>query len=509
MKKPMFYGRMITKAILIAVCTVATTWVLSTPARTQSRDQEINYLDLSSKDDTRSGHVIISIERQKVPTNWSVDWYVAVYSPKGIRMGLGRLADNVDKKGKIAIRMPAGRHKFEISRRRDDRTQLLGMFDFDKGEWVPPSDETVAIITATVDIPTGGVVSLQFRYEAPELLRSEDKASHTVTVLMTVKNARLVTASASKDDLPSTVIRPHVLMKYASFGGLEQSHLIKALLEVKGTEEIAATALLKAKTIDTATLAEAIQSAFGKPTWGLARVVAMTRDKRLVPPLLRWLKQIPKEDLPPLLWALGELKDAAAVPTLMEALASSTNVNRVYAAYALGRIGDTSAALELKKSLVDQSCTGYEEFVTLADPEMNAFYALAPKRGWSQVLPVPDWCVRFVAIYALGQIGGHEALEALVALSRDNDERVRWKSCMALSRFPDPASVEALAARITDKASVQFPAVAALGRLSTDAAVKALKQFATDGADEVTRSAAKAALERIKPPQKSRPVHRQ
>lgn len=229
MKQPMLYGQMITKAILIAVCTVATTYVLSMPTRGQSRDQEIKYLDLLSKDDARSGHVIISIERPKVTTDWSVDWYVAVYSPKGIRVGLGRLADNVDKKGEIAVRMPAGRHRFEIARTPPDHTKFVGVFNFDKGEWVPPSDETVAITTETVDLPARGVVSLQFQYEAPEAFRNEDKVSHTVTVLTTVKNPRLVPKSASKDDLPSSDIRPHVLMKYASFGGLDQSHLHQGL----------------------------------------------------------------------------------------------------------------------------------------------------------------------------------------------------------------------------------------------------------------------------------------
>lgn len=230
--------------------------------------------------------------------------------------------------------------------------------------------------------------------------------------------------------------------------------------------------------------------------------------QRLVPPLLRWLKQVSKEDLPPLLWALGELKDAAAVPALLDALASGTPAGRVYAAYALGRIGDMSAVPALKKSLADKTCAGYEMLITLGDAEMNAMYALDPNRGWRQVLPVPDWCVRFVAIYAFGQIGGPEALKALVALSRDKDEHTRRESCKALSRFPELASVEALAARIKDKASVQFVAVAALGVLRTDAVAKALKQFATDGADEVTRSAAKTAIDRLKLPQKGRSVDR-
>ncbi|MDP1889376.1 MAG: HEAT repeat domain-containing protein, partial [Gemmatimonadaceae bacterium] len=156
----------------------------------------------------------------------------------------------------------------------------------------------------------------------------------------------------------------------------------------------------------------------------------------------------------------------------------------------------------LKRSLTDKSCAGYRSIAALADPEMNAFYALTPK-GWTQVWPVPDWCVRFVAVHALGQIGGHEALDALVTLSRDSEERVRRASCMALSRFHDPASVEALAARITDNAGVQFLAVAALGKIGTDAARNALPQFVTGGADEVTKAAAKAALERLRPPAKS------
>jgi len=121
---------------------------------------------------------------------------------------------------------------------------------------------------------------------------------------------------------------------------------------------IPTTTLLRAKTIDAAVLTESIRWASGKPTWGLARVIAMAREVRLVPPLLQWLKLIPNEDSPPLLWALGELNDVVVVPILLEALDDGTSVSKVYAAYALGRIGDRSAVGETLKNACRQVLYG-------------------------------------------------------------------------------------------------------------------------------------------------------
>ncbi|MDP1890608.1 MAG: HEAT repeat domain-containing protein, partial [Gemmatimonadaceae bacterium] len=333
-------GRQTSRLMLVAACTVASTWVFCTPADAQ-QGEVTKYLDLSSSADLGPGHLILSINRQQVPAGWSIDWYVALYSPKGIRVGLGRLADNADGTGTIAVRVPAGRHRYEFSRKAGDRTQLSGAFDFDKGHWVPPSDETVVITSGSVDIPKDGLVSLQLRYDAPSVSRHEDPKSHDVTVLMTLTNARTDIASATPDKLPASAISRHVLMKYATFGDLAERHVITALLDTGSTDEIATTALLKAKSIDASMLTAEIQGAVGRPRWGLARVVAKTGDQRLVPPILRWLALTPTADQSPLLWALGELRDPAAVPVLREALTSSANVNRVYAAHALGRIADT------------------------------------------------------------------------------------------------------------------------------------------------------------------------
>lgn len=451
-------------------------------------------------EDAKAGTILIEIHRPDVPQDWSVNWHFAVYSPKGVRVGLGRIEDSSKAPGALAVRIPVGRHRLEVTRTKADQTPMIGMFDFSKRKWMSPSDETEVMAAESVAVSPSSVTLATFAYDAPSVQITKGRVNQTK--LMLARNPRISSHVDANLAPPAVKAKVHPFVAGGrSFSELDHAAVIQVLLGGTDGDQLATTALLKTQKTDVNALVGALGSKAAKPSWGLARVAAHVHDGRLVEPLLAMLGRTPADQRASLYWALGELGDARALTALTEAANGGPSLGKVYATYALGRLHDAKAVEALARAVEDKACVNYQMVVRVADPEMNAWYARDPDSSWEQFMPLPGFCVQRVAIYGLGQVGGDKALDVLLPLTSSDDEDVRIAACQGLCRFRSPAAVRALASRIEDKASVQFIAAAALGAIGTPAAKAALKKFAAEGKDETTRSIAKAALGK-KPPKR-------
>ncbi len=126
-------------------------------------------------------------------------------------------------------------------------------------------------------------------------------------------------------------------------------------------------------------------------------------------------------------WALGQMKDRAAVPGLVHTLADDDNLVSAEAAHTLGLIKDAAAVPRLLESLRH-----------------------------------PHWRVRRAAAQALGAIGT-PALRFLLAVLNDKEEEVRRLVVHALKAVDDPEVAPALLDRThDDSAEVRAAAVDSL-----------------------------------------------
>ena len=130
--------------------------------------------------------------------------------------------------------------------------------------------------------------------------------------------------------------------------------------------------------------------------------------------------------------SLGALREPSAVPHLLRTMEEDPKTYpRMGAAFALGEIGDPSAAAELVRATRD---------------------------------PEPD--VRAHAVQALGKLAVPMSAPVVMTLARDPDEEVRKQVCRALGRLRDPRSRATLEALRQDPAlQVKYLAGRALERL--------------------------------------------
>jgi len=136
--------------------------------------------------------------------------------------------------------------------------------------------------------------------------------------------------------------------------------------------------------------------------------------------------------------ALGVLKDACAVESLIAALGDNEWPARWAAADALGNIGDTNAVEPLIAALKDET-------------------------------------VRIHAVKALGLLGDTRAINLLVAMINDEDKAVSTESARALGMIGDICLVEPLIAALNNRnADTRAVSAEALGKIGDPRAVKPL-----------------------------------
>jgi len=188
-------------------------------------------------------------------------------------------------------------------------------------------------------------------------------------------------------------------------------------------------------------------------------------------------------------WALGIIKDPAAVEPLIAAL-KDTNVDlKLNAAAALGSVNDQRAVEPLINALKD----------TNADVRMNSAAALGRLKDARAVEPLiglfkdANFGVVQKAARALVDIGP-PAVDLLLVALNDANASVRVYAVDTLSVIGDPRSVEPIISLLKDPdANVRVHAALALGQIADPRTVEPLKSALKD-ADQNVRMMAGASL---------------
>lgn len=207
-------------------------------------------------------------------------------------------------------------------------------------------------------------------------------------------------------------------------------------------------------------------------------------------------------------WALGELGDTRAVPTLVKLLSSSLGeadvAARRAAAVALGRMPGPKVVVALSAAV-------HDEEPAVRESSVEALGVLRDRDGAPaliEALADREPRIAMKAIVGLGRIGDPKALPDLCQLLEHGGIELRVRAAGALGDIGGEPAVDALCRALKDSdARVRLQAVSALGKLAAGegvpiqirAAIPTLRSqcgaFSQEGPD--IRTAAKAALQQI------------
>jgi HEAT repeat protein len=228
---------------------------------------------------------------------------------------------------------------------------------------------------------------------------------------------------------------------------------------------------------------DALGQAAQEGSWGALFQLSLKRDKRALPPLLRYLRHEDKGQQAEAAEYLGYLGDPDAVGPLISALRDEDVHVRGCAAQALAFLEalnpeDDRAAGPLLEALRDEDSTTrelaadalgwiqgprvlsalHDLFQQEADPEVRllAAGALGRKgdlRGFDlavQGLQDSRWQVRVCAVYALGLMKDQRAVEPLIQALQDENEDVKSKAVQALGKLGGRRATEAVISALGD-----------------------------------------------------------
>jgi len=166
---------------------------------------------------------------------------------------------------------------------------------------------------------------------------------------------------------------------------------------------------------------------------------------------------------------LATIADARVLAPLIKALASHDWIVRMHAAKALGRIKDSGAVAPLLLLLQDSVKAVREETSTAL-----AAIGEAALPSLLTALAHPEWLVRLHAVEALGKTRSPDAVESLLSvLFNDQDRAVREDAVRALGQIADARAVEFLM-RALQEPGIRPLVVEAMGRIGDRRAVPAL-----------------------------------
>lgn len=207
--------------------------------------------------------------------------------------------------------------------------------------------------------------------------------------------------------------------------------------------------------------------------------------------------------------ALGAVKDPRPVGPLIATLGNPlerTEV-RVAAAEALGKLGDPRAVEPLARGLKDQQWRVRVAALSVASL-IRDFRLLRPLLV--DALQDEQWRVRAAAAgaaAALGKLKDPAVLEILTIALHDKQPNVRACATRSLAELKDPRAVTPLIVvlREDQNAYVRWHAAMALEQLEDPRAVEPLTA-ALEDQDELVRTTARRALEKIKKAEQSRRI---
>jgi len=195
--------------------------------------------------------------------------------------------------------------------------------------------------------------------------------------------------------------------------------------------------------------------------------------------------------------ALGIIKERRAIVQLTQLLKKDPAwQSRRAIVNALKNIGDRRAGPAVAECLVTDP-----HFRVRAEAP-GALLALKDKRGAKQLLQAlsdPHENVRAEAALVLGDFEYGGALVKLIELLKDKSATVRKNTVIALAKLDNRKAVEPLIATLGDENYVvRVQAASALGVLGRSKAIKPLQQVVKDDPEPKVRTAAQAAIEKIK-----------
>ncbi|MEZ4521438.1 MAG: HEAT repeat domain-containing protein [Thermomicrobiales bacterium] len=210
----------------------------------------------------------------------------------------------------------------------------------------------------------------------------------------------------------------------------------------------------------------------------LAGALGNLGDRAAIPQLLRILSEPDHHTVAAAAQALGLIGSSEALPALIRLLESDADWEpRSAAAGAIGMIGDQTAIAPLLKAATNQhedhkvrtdAAVGLIRLDHDAEPAVLVQMLDSPNEDirewattwchWLAYAPATSKLIEFVedqsekpdirlrAIYALGQIGGEDAVSSLIARLHDPQESRHWRAYAAgsLGDVGTPAAIQAL-----------------------------------------------------------------
>ncbi len=237
----------------------------------------------------------------------------------------------------------------------------------------------------------------------------------------------------------------------------------------------------------------ALSAASWKVRWQAAQALGELRDARAVPQLVQalgdpnqWVRIVAAE-------ALGQIGDRAATPALVRALEDESVWVRRACVVALGQIGDERAVEPLLNHLLGPPDHQWPQEVRHAIARALGAIGRTAIRRLVAALDAADPWVSGAAAQALGQIGAPEAILPLTRLTRHPQPWVRSAATRALARITDGRAVRA--ALMTDEAPQVFWKLMALKEIG-NATLQQLTGLLEDS-DEAVRARAAEVLQQL------------
>jgi len=491
--------RLTMKRLLLWLVLMAALPLIGVGAHAAQEEKPVYWSLVPETNSAPSGHLIVRIPLARVvPSEWDLNWFLSIYTPNGLRLPLDYVEDqgSVGDASQVVLKLPPGRHTIEITRPAPSK-EAMGLFDFEKGKWIPWDHETIFVEKVGVPVKVNQVHIISITYRNPQAMSK--KEGNTTTHVYTWESLSLVPSGGRTADLPKKDPKPYPLMQGMSLEALDQSHLVSGL-KVKEGINFAEMALLHVQKPQLDPILAGLSDKSISLSWRLARVLVNTRDARAVSDLAGILQDRSRQSKgrAPAAWALGELGDARGLEALKAALHDPETMVRNYAVLALGQLKAPGAVPSLVEATRDtRGYTGGSFFVTVVDSP-GIYYLTRDQRNIFAIKPIPYYVVRMNAIYALGQVGDTAAIDPLISFLTDSDVQVRLGALQVLGNYEGPKVLEALKSKLSDQQSVRFIAVHLLGKRGDASVLDSLDKLAREDPDALVREAAKEATIRIR-----------
>jgi len=455
-----------------------------------------------------AGYLIVQVpESRKAPDGWKMIWFVSTYTPKGYRIPLGTIEDTAipGHESKLAFKVPVGQLPIEITKQSEPwTTGRVSLYLVSEGRYQCEVPESVFVAKVTVPIQKDEVKIVNLNYQNPQVCEDTKDKGRKVSIV-TWQNFSLSVAAGSPDKLPQVQPETHHLVKNVDLQGIDHAGLVQALKDDQF--HVAAVALCHTQKPPVDLILTALNDQSLKFSAEVALILAKARDKSAVPALIEILQNGPVDVRQLAAWTLGELEAGEAVEPLIQALKSDSLMLRNNAAFALAKIKDPRAVEGLTEAAKSKACLE-GMFVVLAKPELYlTFFLNKQYKIVGASFPIPSNCLQDNAIYALGQIRGEQALDALLNFLNGSDINARLLAIFPLGNFKDERVVEALLPKLkSDEEATRWMAVQALSRLQADQVVTVLSELAAGDSSSMVKEAAAESLKGIKEAQKPKSV---